>query len=66
MKKFGSIFIAMTVIAFGAVSLGSAFIHTYTQLIVTRVFLGIAEGGTLVRIRIYDLMFRPNVGYTLI
>ena len=50
MKKFGSIFIAITVIAFGAVSLGSAFIHTYTQLIVTRVFLGIAEGGTLVNI----------------
>ncbi|KAF5319372.1 hypothetical protein D9619_008618 [Psilocybe cf. subviscida] len=47
MKKFGSIWIAITVVAFGAVSLGSAFIHNYTQLIITRVLLGIAEGGTL-------------------
>ena len=48
MKQFGSIFIAFTVVAFGAISLGSAFTHTYSQLIVTRVLLGIAEGGTLV------------------
>jgi len=47
LKSVGSIWVAYLVIAFGAVALGSAFMKTYTELIVTRVFLGIAEGGTL-------------------
>lgn len=48
MKKVGSTWIAITVVSFGAASLGSAFIHSYAQLIGTRVLLGVSEGGTLV------------------
>ncbi|KAF5350428.1 hypothetical protein D9756_008548 [Leucocoprinus leucothites] len=47
LKHVGSIWVAYLVIIFGAVALGSAFMKTYGELIVTRVFLGIAEGGTL-------------------
>ncbi|KAF5351232.1 hypothetical protein D9756_008302 [Leucocoprinus leucothites] len=47
LKRMGSIWIAYLVIGFGAVAIGSAFMKTYAELIVTRVFLGIAEGGTL-------------------
>ncbi|KAF9048338.1 MFS general substrate transporter [Hymenopellis radicata] len=47
LKHFGSIWLAGMVTVFGAVSIGSAFIHTFGELLVTRVFLGIAEGGTL-------------------
>ncbi|KAJ3561232.1 hypothetical protein NP233_g10318 [Leucocoprinus birnbaumii] len=47
LKRIGSVWIAYLVIGFGAVALGSAFMRSYAQLIVTRVFLGIAEGGTL-------------------
>ena len=48
LKRVGSIWVAYLVLAFGAVALGSAFMRSYKELIVTRVFLGIAEGGTLV------------------
>lgn len=47
LKRVGSAWISYLVIAFGAVALGSAFMKTYAELIVTRVFLGLAEGGTL-------------------
>ncbi|TFK39755.1 MFS general substrate transporter [Crucibulum laeve] len=47
LKRFGSIWIAFLVIGFGAVAIGSAFITSYSELLVTRVFLGLAEGGTL-------------------
>ncbi|XP_006461471.1 hypothetical protein AGABI2DRAFT_185708 [Agaricus bisporus var. bisporus H97] len=47
LKRVGSIWVAYLVIAFGAVALGSAFMKTYAHMLVTRVFLGIAEGGTL-------------------
>ncbi|KAF8953348.1 MFS general substrate transporter [Flammula alnicola] len=47
MKRVGSIWIAVLVTLFGAVSLASAFIKTYRQLLATRVLLGLAEGGTL-------------------
>jgi len=47
LKHFGSIWIAMLVIAFGVVTIGTAFIRNYRDLLITRVFLGIAEGGTL-------------------
>ncbi len=35
--------------AFGVVSIGTAFVKSFAGLVVTRVFLGLAEGGTLVR-----------------
>ena len=38
----------MLVIFFGVVTLGTAFIKTYGQLIATRVLLGVFEAGTLV------------------
>ncbi len=70
LKRVGSIWVAYLVIAFGAVALGSAFVRTYKELIVTRVFLGIAEGGTLVGLRLVaDLavLIGPQAGlvYTL-
>ncbi|KAF8523418.1 major facilitator superfamily domain-containing protein [Gautieria morchelliformis] len=47
LKQFGSIWIAVLVIAFGVVSMSSAFVHNFAGLIATRVFLGFAEGGLL-------------------
>ncbi|KAF9484525.1 MFS general substrate transporter [Pholiota conissans] len=46
-KRVGSIWIAIQVILFGIVSLGTAFVKTYGQLIGTRILLGLAEAGTL-------------------
>jgi MFS family permease len=40
--------LAFLITSFGAVSIGTAFVTSYSGLIVTRVFLGLAEGGTLV------------------
>lgn len=48
LKRYGSIWLAFLVIGFGVVALGSAFVTSFAGLIVTRVFLGLAEGGTLV------------------
>ncbi|KAG2018768.1 high-affinity nicotinic acid transporter [Coprinopsis cinerea AmutBmut pab1-1] len=47
LKHFGSNWLAFLVITFGLVSLFSAFMHNYAGLIASRVFLGLAEGGTL-------------------
>ncbi|KAF8954838.1 MFS general substrate transporter [Flammula alnicola] len=47
MKRVGSIWIAILVILFGVVTLGTAFVRSYNELIVTRVLLGISEGGTI-------------------
>lgn len=41
--------LAAMITIFGIVSIGTAFVKSYNGLIITRVFLGIAEGGTLVR-----------------
>ena len=48
LKRFGSKLIVILVLGFGLISLASTFITNYTGLIVTRIFLGIFEGGTLV------------------
>lgn len=50
LKRFGSIWLAILVTAFGAITIGGAFVKTYRTFVVTRVLLGIAESGTLVRI----------------
>lgn len=47
LKRFGSTWLAILIVAFGAVALGSAFMTNFAGLIATRVFLGLAEGGTL-------------------
>ncbi|KAK7056452.1 hypothetical protein VNI00_003007 [Paramarasmius palmivorus] len=47
LKHFGSVWLAGTVVTFGATAIGTAFVTTYGGLIVSRVFLGMAEGGTL-------------------
>ncbi|KAJ7281366.1 MFS general substrate transporter [Mycena rebaudengoi] len=47
LKHFGSMWLAAMVTSFGIVSISTAFITSYTGLIITRVFLGMAEGGTL-------------------
>ncbi|KAF9466151.1 MFS general substrate transporter [Collybia nuda] len=47
LKRVGSMWLAGLVTSFGVVSIGTAFVKSYTGLIVTRVFLGLAEGGTL-------------------
>lgn len=49
LKQFGSHWLAFLVIGFGVVSIGAAFVHSMAGLIATRVFLGLTEGGTLVR-----------------
>ncbi|RDB15354.1 hypothetical protein Hypma_004653 [Hypsizygus marmoreus] len=47
LKRFGSIFLALMVIVFGLATLCTAFVKSYSGLIVTRVFLAMAEAGTL-------------------
>ncbi|TFK29612.1 MFS general substrate transporter [Coprinopsis marcescibilis] len=47
LKRYGSIWLAILIIGFGLVALASAFVTSFTGLLVTRVFLGITEGGTL-------------------
>ncbi|KAF8809516.1 MFS general substrate transporter [Phlegmacium glaucopus] len=47
LKHLGSIWIAFLVTSFGIVAMGSAFAKSYGALLATRVFLGLAEGGTL-------------------
>lgn len=47
LKQFGSIWLGFLIIAFGVVAISTAFIKDFAGLIVTRIFLGIAEGGLL-------------------
>ncbi|KAJ7696510.1 MFS general substrate transporter [Mycena rosella] len=47
LKHFGSMWLAAMVTCFGIVSIATAFVKSYSGLIATRVFLGMAEGGTL-------------------
>ncbi|KAF6744579.1 major facilitator superfamily domain-containing protein [Ephemerocybe angulata] len=47
LKRFGSKWLAFLVVGFGVISMGSAFLTSYTGLIISRVFLGLMEGGTL-------------------
>ncbi|KAJ7180789.1 MFS general substrate transporter [Mycena filopes] len=47
LKHFGSVWLAAMVTCFGIISISTAFVKSYSGLIATRVFLGMAEGGTL-------------------
>ncbi|KAG7094126.1 hypothetical protein E1B28_007738 [Marasmius oreades] len=47
LKHFGSWWLAAMVTTFGIVAIGTAFVTSFAGLLVTRVLLGIAEGGTL-------------------
>ncbi|KAJ7043759.1 MFS general substrate transporter [Mycena alexandri] len=47
LKRFGSVWLAAMVTCFGIISISTAFVKSYSGLIATRVFLGMAEGGTL-------------------
>ncbi|KAF7308963.1 MFS general substrate transporter [Mycena kentingensis (nom. inval.)] len=47
LKRYGSVWLSFTVVAFGVVSIATAFVQNFAGLVVTRVFLGMAEGGTL-------------------
>jgi len=47
LKHFGSVWLASMVVCFGVATIGTAFVQTYAGLVVTRIILGIAEGGTL-------------------
>ncbi|KAK6967120.1 putative transporter C11D3.18C [Favolaschia claudopus] len=47
LKHFGSAWLAAMVFCFGIISIATAFVKSYSGLIATRVFLGMAEGGTL-------------------
>ncbi|KAG6850659.1 hypothetical protein H0H93_010387 [Arthromyces matolae] len=44
LKRFGSPWLAALITSFGLISIATAFIHSYSGLILTRVFLGLAEG----------------------
>ena len=61
LKHFGSVWIGLLVISFGVVSIGTAFIHNFGHLVATRIFLGLAEGGTLVSRSDYRLLFTGRV-----
>ncbi|KAF5389828.1 hypothetical protein D9757_003580 [Collybiopsis confluens] len=73
LKHFGSTWVAILVFSFGIVSIGTAFVRSYSGLIITRVFLGIAEGGTLsgltyILARYYrrsELVFRIGIFFGL-
>jgi MFS family permease len=48
LKRVGARFwIPFLVIAFGAVSVGTAFVKNFDELMVVRAFLGLVEGGTM-------------------
>ncbi|KAF7370378.1 MFS general substrate transporter [Mycena sanguinolenta] len=47
LKHFGSVWLAAMITVFGVVSIATAFVKSYGGLIATRIFLGMAEGGTL-------------------
>ncbi|KAJ7504247.1 MFS general substrate transporter [Mycena galericulata] len=47
LKHFGSMWLAAMVTCFGIISISTAFVKSYSGLIANRVFLGMAEGGTL-------------------
>ncbi|KAF8892195.1 major facilitator superfamily domain-containing protein [Infundibulicybe gibba] len=57
LKRYGSRWLAGLIIAFGLIALSTAFVTSYTGLIITRIFLGFAEGGTLYYRR-SELVFR--------
>jgi len=44
-RRFGSMWLAFLVIVFGVVSIATAFVHSLAGVIVTRIFLGLSEGG---------------------
>ena len=54
----GSLWLAILVIVFGIVSIATAFVHNLAGVIVTRIFLGLAEGGrkSLCSIPRWDIM----------
>ncbi|KAF9006194.1 MFS general substrate transporter, partial [Cyathus striatus] len=47
LKRLGSTWIAFLVIVFGVVTIGTAFVKSFAGMVMTRVFLGLAEGGTI-------------------
>ncbi|KAI5117896.1 hypothetical protein M0805_001553 [Coniferiporia weirii] len=47
LKHFGSSWLALMEASFGIISISTAFVKNYRGLIITRVFLGLTEGGTL-------------------
>ncbi|KAJ7625468.1 MFS general substrate transporter [Roridomyces roridus] len=47
LKHFGSPWMAAMITCFGIITISTAFVKSYGGLIATRVFLGMAEGGTL-------------------
>ncbi|KAG6861464.1 hypothetical protein C0995_016555 [Termitomyces sp. Mi166 len=47
LKRFGSPWLAALITIFGVVTITTAFVKSYAGLIVNRMFLGLAEGGTL-------------------
>jgi MFS family permease len=72
LKRFGSVWMAGLITSFGAVSIATAFITSYSGLIVTRVFLGLAEGGTLVctskvsiQIQVINRVLQSGLAYIL-
>lgn len=44
-RRVGSMWLAALVIVFGVVSIATAFVHNLAGVIVTRIFLGLSEGG---------------------
>ncbi|KAK7025159.1 putative transporter C11D3.18C [Favolaschia claudopus] len=62
LKHFGSVWLAAMVFCFGIISIATAFVKSYSGLIASRVFLGMAEGGTLVCLYYRRTEFVMRVG----
>ncbi|GAA6011294.1 hypothetical protein JCM10207_008289 [Rhodosporidiobolus poonsookiae] len=73
LKKIGSMWLAFLCVAFGVVTIGSAFIHNFGEFLAVRIFLGIVEGGVIPGIayvmtlfyRRHELAFRIGVFLSL-
>jgi MFS transporter, ACS family, DAL5 transporter family protein len=70
LKRIGAkIWLPLLTVAFGIICIGTAFVHTFPQLIVLRLILGIAEGGMFPGISYYlscfykreELLFRIGI-----
>ncbi|GAA6038004.1 hypothetical protein JCM8097_009535 [Rhodosporidiobolus ruineniae] len=73
LKKIGSMWLAFLCVAFGVVTIGSAFIHNFGEFLAVRILLGIVEGGVIPGIayvctlfyRRHELAFRIGVFLSL-
>lgn len=59
-RRVGSMWLAFLVIVFGVVSIATAFVHNLAGVIVTRIFLGLSEGGRKSTLVASAALFQAN------